>query len=80
MSKFIYKGKEYHIPDKINEPKFSIFVDELISEHKALTKRTEVLEAENVLLAQLAADKPQFNNPLYVYEARAIRDRILEGN
>jgi hypothetical protein len=35
------------------------------------------LKADRLLLARLAAETPQFNNPLIVYEAQALRDRLL---
>jgi len=35
---------------------------------------------ERQLLAKLAADTPQFNNPFVVMEAKQIRDRILESH
>lgn len=35
--------------------------------------------AERELLAKLAADEPQFNNPLVAWEAKKLRDSILEG-
>jgi hypothetical protein len=41
--------------------------------------RAERAEAACQLLARLAADTPQFDNPLHVYEAKRIRDAILEG-
>src|SRR5690606_28275785 len=31
------------------------------------------------LLAKLAADTPQFDNPLAIFEAKKIRDEILSG-
>lgn len=35
------------------------------------------LRAQRLVLAKLAADTPQFDNPLHVYDAKALRDRIL---
>jgi hypothetical protein len=32
---------------------------------------------ERQLLARLAADEPQFSNPLHVYEAQRLRDEVL---
>jgi hypothetical protein len=32
---------------------------------------------ESKLMAMLAADAPQFYNPLHVYEAKKLRDEIL---
>jgi hypothetical protein len=32
---------------------------------------------ERQLLARLAADEPQFFNPLHVYEAQQLRDEVL---
>jgi hypothetical protein len=47
---------------------------------KQVADRDELLERfdrERKLLAKLAADTPQFYNPLHVMEARRIRDSIL---
>jgi hypothetical protein len=45
----------------------------------AVLARAERAEAALQLLARLAADTPQFDNPLHIYEAKRIRDAILEG-
>jgi len=37
-----------------------------------------IFDRERKLLAKLAADTPQFFNPLDVYEAKKIRDLILK--
>lgn len=48
----------------------------LISEMHGLLNQ---FDRERKLLARLAAETPQFSNPLEVYEAQKIRDRILSG-
>ena len=48
---------------------------------KQRAERDELLaifDRERKMLAKLAADTPQFFNPLDVYEAKKIRDLILE--
>lgn len=35
-------------------------------------------KAERNLMAQLASDKPEFSNPLVVWDARKLRDQILQ--
>lgn len=35
------------------------------------------LKTQRLMLARLAAETPQFNNPLHVYEAQQLRDKIL---
>jgi hypothetical protein len=50
-----------------------------LDERDAAIARAERAEAACQLLARLAADTPQFDNPLHVYEAKRIRDAILEG-
>lgn len=42
-----------------------------------LEQTIERLLDERHILAMLAADSPQFSNPLHVYEARKLRDRVL---
>ncbi len=37
------------------------------------------LMAERTLMAKLASDTPQFNNPLVVADAKKLRDEILKG-
>ena len=37
----------------------------------------EQLRAERLLMAKLAAKEPQFNNPMVIWEAEKLRDRIL---
>ena len=37
------------------------------------------LEINLVLMAKLAADPPQFNSPITLVGAKAVRDRILKG-
>ncbi|MEM9790850.1 MAG: hypothetical protein AAF842_10660 [Planctomycetota bacterium] len=36
------------------------------------------LRLERLTLARLAADRPQFDNPLHVADAKRLRDRVLE--
>jgi hypothetical protein len=43
----------------------------------ALESRIEGLEAERLTLAKLAADSPQFFNPLVAFAAQELRDRVL---
>ena len=47
-----------------------------ITELKDEIKR---LQLDLVLMAKLAADLPQFSNPIVVYGAKKLRDRILKG-
>ncbi len=47
------------------------------------TRRTQVktiaeLEGELELMAKLASDKPEFNNPLVAMQAKTLRDKILK--
>lgn len=37
------------------------------------------LKGQRDLMAKLAADEPQFNNPLVVWGAKELRDSILNG-
>lgn len=50
------------------------------AERDECKRRAEAAEAERRLLAMLASEIPQFNNPLHVIEAQKIRDRILAAN
>ena len=57
-----------------------------VREVRMLRKRIErtdaLLEqyaADRKLMARLAADTPQFDNPLVVIAAKSVRDRILEN-
>ena len=43
----------------------------------ALVELVERLDRDSRLLAMLAADTPQFNNPLVSAQAKQLRDRIL---
>lgn len=38
------------------------------------------LKAQRLMLAKLASDTPQFDNPLHIYEAKALRDKLLSGD
>jgi len=42
-----------------------------------LRAEIERLKAERLVLAKLASDKPEFYNPLAVYDAKELRERIL---
>lgn len=47
---------------------------------RQIHERDELLkqfDLERVMMAKLAADSPQFYNPIIVAEAKRIRDRIL---
>lgn len=49
---------------------------------KQISDRDNLLiqfDKERKLMARLAADTPQFFNPIVVYEAKQIRDRILNS-
>jgi hypothetical protein len=46
---------------------------------RCLTKRIETLEHDRLALAKVAADSPQFFNPVEAMEAKALRDDILAG-
>lgn len=52
-------------------------LEKLVEKHKELLTR---FDAERKLMARLAADTPQFSNPLMVYEAKKTRDEILKGS
>lgn len=43
-----------------------------------LRELVQQLLRERLQLARLAAETPQFDNPLQVYAAKAVRDRVLE--
>jgi hypothetical protein len=56
-----------------------------VARNEDATARLTALEAENValraerlLLAKLAAETPQFDNPLHAWEAKRIRDQVLD--
>lgn len=49
--------------------------DTRIGELHAVIK---TLKTERHILAMLSADKPQFFNPMGIFEAKALRDRILK--
>lgn len=44
-----------------------------------LASLVEAMAPEMKLLARLAAKTPQFSNPLEVWKAEAVRDRVLSG-
>lgn len=46
-------------------------------EASALLVEYSDVHRERRQLAMLAADAPQFSNPLAVYEAQSVRDRVL---
>jgi hypothetical protein len=46
---------------------------------KALTDLLAARDAEMLLLAKLAAETPQFDNPLHIVKAQQVRDRILDA-
>lgn len=50
-------------------------VKQIVTLHELLNR----FALERELMAKLAADSPQFDNPLVVYEAKKIRDRILKA-
>jgi len=51
------------------------------NEAKIVKLKDEIkrLEINLVLMAKLAADPPQFNSPITLVGAKAVRDRILKG-
>lgn len=53
-------------------------VRELEVQLNAWREVTDKIARERTMLAKLAADTPQFFNPLDVMEAKQIRDRILK--
>ena len=48
-------------------------------ELQVLREEVKRLMGERLLMAKLAADTPQFYNPLDVYQAKQLRDRILKA-
>lgn len=55
-------------------------VRELQRDLRRVRKLLAEYASERRALARLAAETPQFSNPLDVWEAKAIRDRILSAS
>ena len=65
-------GRRYHPGRKHWEPSYG--------SRCCLSRQLDQARGQLLLLARLAADKPQFYNPLDVYDAKKIRDRVLKEN
>ena len=65
LAQLAIKEKAHEVPPPYAEKKSA----ELIAAHR-----------ESSMLAKLAADTPQFYNPLVVLDAKNIRDRVLAEN
>ena len=53
-------------------------VDSLIKKGKQLQAQLEEVEVERNILAMLASGEPKFFNPLGIFKAKALRDRVLK--
>lgn len=51
----------------------------LVDKIKKLEIEVNNLKQQRLLLARLAAEKPEFFNPLHVFEAQRLRDEVLGG-
>ena len=51
--------------------------DQMRETNKQLSIEVASLRKQVRILAKLASEKPAFNNPIHVYEAKALRDKII---
>jgi hypothetical protein len=63
----------------IDELAGQIYEGRYIPRHllRSLVLTARIFDNDRHLLARLAADTPQFSNPLAVYEAQQLRDALL---
>jgi len=55
------------------------YIEQLQSKLKTAEGKIIWLKAENILLAKLASETPEFYSPKVIAGAKAVRDRILKG-
>jgi len=56
---------------------WSAKVAELTAEVERLKGEREMLTMERDAMAMLSSESPRFSNPLHVYKAKQVRDRVL---